>query len=72
MLPMPSNVYKHIQLTGTSNTSMEDAIQGAIARAAKTVRNMRWMEVLETRGSVENGRVLQWQVTIKAGFTLEE
>ena len=72
MLPMPSNVYKHIQLTGTSNTSMEDAIQGAIARAAKTVRNMRWMEVLETRGSVENGRVLQWQVTIKVGFTLEE
>jgi flavin-binding protein dodecin len=72
MLPMPSNVYKHIQLTGTSNTSIEDAIQGAIVRAAKTVRNMRWMEVLETRGAIENGRVSQWQVTIKVGFTLEE
>jgi dodecin len=69
---MPSNVYKHIELTGASNTSIEDAIQGAIGRAAKTVRNMRWIEVLETRGSVEKGRVSQWQVTIKVGFTLEE
>jgi flavin-binding protein dodecin len=69
---MPNNVYKHIELTGASNTSIEDAIQGAITRAAKTVQNMRWMEVLETRGSVENGRVSQWQVTIKVGFTLEE
>jgi flavin-binding protein dodecin len=69
---MPSNVYKHIQLTGTSNTSIEDAIQGAIARAAKSVRNMRWMEALETRGSIENGRISQRQATIRVGFTLEE
>jgi flavin-binding protein dodecin len=69
---MPNNVYKHIELTGTSNTSIEDAVQSAIARASKSVRNIRWMEIVETRGHVEGGKVVQWQVTIKAGFTLEE
>jgi flavin-binding protein dodecin len=69
---MPNNVYKHIELTGTSNTSIEDAVQNAIACASKSVRNMRWMEIVETRGHVEGGKVVQWQVTIKAGFTLEE
>jgi flavin-binding protein dodecin len=69
---MPNNVYKHIELTGTSSTSIEDAVQSAIARASKSVRNMRWMEIVETRGHVEGGKVVQWQVTIKAGFTLEE
>ena len=69
---MANNVYKHIELTGTSNTSIEDAVQSAIARASKSVRNMRWMEIVETRGHVEGGKVVQWQVTIKAGFTLEE
>lgn len=69
---MPNNVYKHIELTGTSSTSIEDAVQSAIARASKTVRNMRWIEIVETRGHVDGGKVVQWQVTIKAGFTLEE
>ena len=69
---MPNNIYKHIELTGTSSTSIEDAVQGAIAKAAKSVRNIRWMQVTETRGHVENGKVVQWQVTIKAGFTLED
>jgi flavin-binding protein dodecin len=69
---MPNNVYKHIELTGTSRVSIEDAVQSAIARASKTVRNMRWMEITETRGQVEDGKVIQWQVTIKAGITLEE
>ena len=69
---MSNNVYKHIELTGTSNASIEDAVQNAIARASKSVRNMRWMEIVETRGHVEGGKVVQWQVTIKAGFTLEE
>jgi flavin-binding protein dodecin len=69
---MQNNVYKHIELTGTSSTSIEDAVQGAIARASKSVRNIRWVEIVETRGQVEGGKVLQWQVTIKAGFTLEE
>lgn len=66
-----NNIYKHIELTGTSSTSIEDAIQGAVARASKSVRNMRWMQVLETRGHINQGKVDQWQVTIKVGFTLE-
>ncbi len=69
---MSNHIYKHIELTGTSTTSIEDAIQNAVARAAKTVRNMRWMQVLETRGHIDQGKVDQWQVTIKVGFTLEE
>jgi flavin-binding protein dodecin len=69
---MSDNVYKIIELTGTSTASMEDAVRNAVAKAAKTVRQMRWFEVTETRGSIEAGQVAQWQVTIKIGFTLEE
>jgi len=69
---MSEKVYKHIELTGTSGTSIEDAVQNAIARASKTVRNIRWMQITDTRGQIENGRVVQWQVTLKAGFTLDE
>lgn len=69
---MPNNIYKHVELTGTSSTSIEDAVQTAIARAAKSVRNIRWLQITETRGQVDNGKVVQWQVTLKAGFTLEE
>lgn len=69
---MPNNIYKHVELTGTSSTSIEDAVQSAIARAAKTVRNIRWLLITETRGQVDNGKVVQWQVTLKAGFTLED
>jgi dodecin len=69
---MPNKVYKHIELTGTSSTSIEDAVQSAITRASKTVRNIRWMQITETRGQVDDGKVVQWQVTLKAGFTLDE
>ncbi len=69
---MNNHIYKHIELTGTSNTTIEDAIQSAIGRAATTVRNMRWAEVIETRGHIEGNKIAQWQVTIKIGFTLEE
>ena len=69
---MNEHVYKLIELTGTSATSLEEAVNNALARAAKTVRNMRWFEVLETRGAVKDGRVDLWQVTVKVGFTLEE
>ena len=65
------HVYKLIELTGTSPKSIEDAVNTALARAAKTVRNMRWFEVTETRGKIDGGRAAQWQVTIKVGFTLE-
>ncbi len=69
---MPDHVYKHVEITGTSRTSIEDAIQSAVARSAKSVRNMRWMEVTETRGYIEGGKVAQWQVTVKIGFTIED
>ena len=69
---MSDHVYKHIELTGSSTSSIEDAVQTAIARASKTIRNMHWFNVIETRGHIEDGKVAHWQVTIKVGFTLEE
>lgn len=68
---MSDNIYKVIELVGSSPTSIEDAIDGAIAKAATTVRDIKWFEVLETRGHVENGKVAHYQVTLKIGFTLE-
>jgi len=65
---MANKVFKQIELTGTSKTSMEDAVQTAVAEAAKTVRNMLWFEVTETRGSIEDGKIAEWQVTLKIGF----
>ena len=70
---MSDNVYKKIELTGTSSTSIEDAVQNALTKASKSIRKMRWFEVLETRGAIgDSGVVSQWQVTIKVGFTLED
>ncbi|HEU4697785.1 MAG TPA: dodecin [Gemmatimonadales bacterium] len=69
---MSHHVYKTLELVGSSPTGMEDAIRTALARAARTVRNMRWFEVCETRGMIENGQVAHWQVRLKVGFTLEE
>lgn len=68
---MTEHIYKSIELTGSSTTSIEDAIRTAIEKASKTMRNIHWFEVLETRGHVDNGVVAHWQVTIKLGFTLE-
>jgi flavin-binding protein dodecin len=68
---MSDHVYKIVELVGSSPTSIEDAIQTAIARASSTVDNIRWFEVLETRGHVEGGKVLHYQVTIKVGFTVK-
>ena len=69
---MQDHVYKMIELAGSSETSIEDAIQNAITRAAKTLHDLRWFEVVETRGQIENGRVVHYQVVIKVGFTIEE
>lgn len=69
---MDQNIYKIIELTGTSTVSMEDAVQNAVARAAKTVRHMRWFEVIESRGAIRDNAVAEWQVTLKIGFALEE
>jgi len=68
---MPDHIYKKIELTGSSTSSIEEAVQNALTRASKTVRNMRWFEITETRGHIEDGRVAHWQVTMKIGFTLE-
>lgn len=68
---MDNHVYKKVEVTGTSKTSIEDAIQNAIARTGKTVRGLRWFEVAETRGDIADGRVAHWQVTVKIGFTLD-
>jgi dodecin len=69
---MSDHVYKKIEVVGSSADGFEAAVKNALARAEKTVRNMRWFEVTETRGDVENGKVDHWQVTLKIGFTLEE
>ena len=69
---MSDNVYKKIEIVGTSSTNLEDAIQNAVGKAAKTVRHMRWFEVSEIRGTIEDRTVDQWQVTVKIGFTLED
>ncbi len=69
---MSNNVYKLIELTGTSDASLEDAIENAVNKAAQTVRNMSWFEVIETRGAIKNNKVSQWQVTLKVGFSLED
>jgi hypothetical protein len=68
---MSDHVYKKIEVVGSSPNGFEDAITNALARAEKTVRNMRWFEVTETRGYIEDGKVGHWQVTLKIGFTLE-
>ena len=69
---MSEHVYKMLELTGSSTTSIEDAVANAIAKAAKTVRKMQWFQVLETRGHIADGKVSHWQVTVKVGFTLED
>jgi len=69
---MSDHVYKLIELTGTSTTTIEEAVANAIAKAAKTMRNMHWFQVMETRGQIADGKVSHWQVTLKVGFTLDD
>ena len=69
---MSDHVYKKIELVGSSPASIEEAVTNALARAAQSVRNMRWFEVTETRGHIVDGKVDHWQVTLKVGFTLED
>ena len=68
---MSNHVYKSLELTGSSPTGIEDAVNNAIAKAGETVRNLQWFEVTETRGHIQDGKVAHWQVTLKVGFTLE-
>jgi len=68
---MSEHVYKKIELTGSSSVSIEDAVQRAVAKAGETIHNLRWFEVIDTRGYIEEGAVAYYQVTIKVGFTLD-
>jgi flavin-binding protein dodecin len=69
---MTDHVYKSVEITGTSTTTVEDAVRNAIARTSKTLHNLRWFEVVSVRGGIENNELAHWQVTVKVGFTLDE
>jgi dodecin len=69
---MGDHVYRTTELVGSSTTSIEDAVNQAVARAAKTLRHMGWFEVVETRGHIEDGKIAHWQVTLKIGFRLDD
>jgi flavin-binding protein dodecin len=69
---MKNPVYKLIELTGTSTTSIEDAVAHAIKRAHKTIKDLSWFQVVEARGNIEKGNVRHWQVTIKVGFAVKD
>ena len=69
---MSDHTYKLVELAGSSSTSIDDAVQSAIGRASKTLRNIHWFQIVETRGTVSDGKVDHWQVMLKVGFTLEE
>lgn len=69
---MHDHVYKVIELVGSSETSIEDAVNNAVSRASETVRNLRWFEVVQTRGQIQDGKVHFYQVMLKVGFTMED
>ena len=69
---MADHIYKHIELSGSSKNGIEEAIQNAVVKANETVKNMRWFQMTDLRGHIDNGGVSHWQVTIKIGFTLAD
>ncbi len=69
---MTDHIYKSLELTGSSTKNIEDAVSKAIKRASKTIHNLKWFQINEVRGHIENNDVAHWQVTMKVGFTLDE
>jgi len=69
---MPEHVYKSIEITGSSTVGVQDAITKAVAKASKSLHNLRWFQVSEVRGNIEGDQVAYWQVTMKVGFTLDD
>ncbi len=69
---MNDHIYKKIELTGSSSAGLQQAIENAISKASQTIHDMRWFEVVETRGQIADGKIAHWQVTIKVGFSLTE
>ena len=68
---MPDSIYKKIEVVGTSSESLSDAVANAVTKASTTIRNMAWFEVIEQRGRISDGKIDQYQVTVKIGFRLE-
>jgi flavin-binding protein dodecin len=69
---MENHIYKQVELTGSSKTTVEDAVQNAITKAGKTLHNIHWFQVIDTRGFIADNKIDYWQVTIKLGFRLDE
>jgi len=69
---MSDHIYKKIEITGSSAESSDQAVRNAVERASKSLNHLRWFEVVETRGHIEDGKVAHWQVTLKIGFTLDD
>jgi flavin-binding protein dodecin len=69
---MSEHTYKMIELVGSSHTGIEEAVRNAIAKAAIDEKSLRWFEVLETRGHIEDGKIAHWQVRVKIGATLDD
>jgi flavin-binding protein dodecin len=69
---MSNHVYKKVEITGSSQTGLDDAIKNGVAKASKSIRNMDWFEVTEMRGHIDKGEIAHWQVTMKIGFRLED
>ena len=67
-----ANTYKKTEVVGISEVSFAEAVKNAVARASKTVRNLAWFEVVEMRGLIKDGKVKEFQVTIKIGFRLDD
>ena len=68
---MEDHIYKKIEIIGTSDKSSDDAVKNALSRAASSIKNLRWFEIVETRGSIADGAIERWQVTLKIGFTMK-
>jgi hypothetical protein len=68
---MPNHVYKKIEVVGSSPDGFQAAVERGLSKAAESVHNIRWFEVVESRGNVEDGNIANWQVTLKIGFTLD-
>ncbi len=69
---MAGHVYKKVEIVGSSPDGLQEAIENGVAKAAETLHNLRWFEVVETRGQLDEGRIAHWQVTLKIGFTLDD
>ena len=69
---MGNHIYKKVEIVGTSEKSSDDAIHNALTKASRSIKNLRWFELVETRGSINEGVIERWQVTIKVGFTMND